>query len=831
MAKLILNDLANLQNENTAVSTINNNSNAIETAMENTLSRDGTAPNQMGANLDMNSWHISNLPEPSSDTDPIRLIDLTNVSQVTNVLHTASSSSVLIGTGTKTFTVPSGLGFFTGQYVLIQVSGSPNNYMLGRVTSYSGTTLVMNMTVTAGSGTFNNWLIDLSGPQGPLSIVYDTVTNAIAATIDPTVSFLPLAGRAAIGDGGDGLYDREVSMPADQGRFQSADGSWWHLVSRAVTPEMFGAKGDGTTDDRANLQTCFDFVSGRGGGVVDLTPNKNYRVVITSNLTGLDLSPNVTLRLNNSTISFECNGQVYGLRIMTGTRLYGPGTVRTTSSTGLGPFFTNQAIWHAPLTFGTGYGDSGTVAAPNPYVFSHDWIVDGVTVTSVRNDGGATIIGGYGDLYNGVIRNCIIPDNSTTACAIGFDWIPLGNLTSSDLNLSKTNYNAGTAYSLHPHHIVIENNSIGNMSMPYFTVPSIFGSHGIRLSGIYDCVVRNNSIESTTYAGIFITGGDLSFEFAPGVIRYNAMKDILIEGNNIKNANNGYGIFWDAYPDNVYAGVIAATYVPLFYYDGYFNNGIIRGNKLVGDANGNSLYEGILCVFTRGLTIEDNYVQGFIRGIRIYGGSKKVSVLRNDVTIAYNGGITVTESGSNPPQNTLVSRNWCHRNCSSGSTEGNIYINLASDTIVDDNYLGSNDEDNSLYGIVVDTSSTYTSVTNNFVYQTKASGTAFRFLQTNNNTAIWVFRDNRYVGADTFLTGPQIMPVRREYSVAVPGLIITHAEAQRNILPGDNTPPWGTWGLGSTILNVDATNTGEGAMSKCTSSGTPGTWKRLITLP
>lgn len=72
MAKLTLNDLTNLQNEATAVGTINNNSASTETALENTLSRDGTTPNQMEAVLDMNSNRIINLPEASSDTEPVR---------------------------------------------------------------------------------------------------------------------------------------------------------------------------------------------------------------------------------------------------------------------------------------------------------------------------------------------------------------------------------------------------------------------------------------------------------------------------------------------------------------------------------------------------------------------------------------------------------------------------------------------------------------------------------------------------------------------------------------------------------------------------------------
>ncbi len=64
MPKIILDDLTSIQNDPTAVDTINDNSALIEAAFENTLSRDGTSPNQMGADLDMNSHKILNLPAP-----------------------------------------------------------------------------------------------------------------------------------------------------------------------------------------------------------------------------------------------------------------------------------------------------------------------------------------------------------------------------------------------------------------------------------------------------------------------------------------------------------------------------------------------------------------------------------------------------------------------------------------------------------------------------------------------------------------------------------------------------------------------------------------------
>lgn len=76
MSKLVLTDLNNLENENSTIATLAANNAFTETAIENTLSRDGSSPNQMEANLDMNSNRILNLPAPINDNEPARIIDV-----------------------------------------------------------------------------------------------------------------------------------------------------------------------------------------------------------------------------------------------------------------------------------------------------------------------------------------------------------------------------------------------------------------------------------------------------------------------------------------------------------------------------------------------------------------------------------------------------------------------------------------------------------------------------------------------------------------------------------------------------------------------------------
>ncbi len=76
MTKITLNDVTNLSNQTSSQNTINNNNDTVVAGIENTLSRDGTSPNAMEANLDMNSNRILNLPEPSSVDQPLRLGDI-----------------------------------------------------------------------------------------------------------------------------------------------------------------------------------------------------------------------------------------------------------------------------------------------------------------------------------------------------------------------------------------------------------------------------------------------------------------------------------------------------------------------------------------------------------------------------------------------------------------------------------------------------------------------------------------------------------------------------------------------------------------------------------
>ncbi len=224
--KITLADVGSTQSVTSAAATVNANSALIETAFNNTVSRDGTTPNQMETSFDMNSNRILNLPQPIFDTEPIRLIDVGNASgyadaaaasaaaalvsqnsatasassastsaanalNYINGLFATSTTSLLIATGSKAFTIQTGKNMTPGQFLTAASNANSANYMHGVITSYNSGTgaLVLNVLDIGGSGTLADWNLAVSGTQGPQGIQGIPGTNgAVAVSGTPTVN-------------------------------------------------------------------------------------------------------------------------------------------------------------------------------------------------------------------------------------------------------------------------------------------------------------------------------------------------------------------------------------------------------------------------------------------------------------------------------------------------------------------------------------------------------------------------------------------------------------------------------------------------------------------
>lgn len=77
-----------------------------------------------------------------------------------------SNTSLVIGTGSKSFTTQSGYAYQPGNYIRASSAADGTNYMEGNITSYVGETLVISVTKTGGSGTKADWTFSLAGTPG-----------------------------------------------------------------------------------------------------------------------------------------------------------------------------------------------------------------------------------------------------------------------------------------------------------------------------------------------------------------------------------------------------------------------------------------------------------------------------------------------------------------------------------------------------------------------------------------------------------------------------------------------------------------------------------------
>src|SRR6266853_1777169 len=124
MSKITLNNVASLIDATTAANTINSNSTTIQTAFDNTLSRDGVQPNVMLNVIDMNGRQIINLPTPSTVNSPARLIDVVSNPTISIPGQGTSGHVVPFLDGNNTW---SGTDTFNGVVTLTATPVLPTN--------------------------------------------------------------------------------------------------------------------------------------------------------------------------------------------------------------------------------------------------------------------------------------------------------------------------------------------------------------------------------------------------------------------------------------------------------------------------------------------------------------------------------------------------------------------------------------------------------------------------------------------------------------------------------------------------------------------------------
>lgn len=104
--------------------------------------------------------------DAAADAEEARIATEAAAAAIATSLQGTSTTSIAIATGSKVFATQTGRAFGVGVYVLIQSAANSANFMHGRVTAYAAGSLTVNVTAFGGTGTLNDWVISVSGPQG-----------------------------------------------------------------------------------------------------------------------------------------------------------------------------------------------------------------------------------------------------------------------------------------------------------------------------------------------------------------------------------------------------------------------------------------------------------------------------------------------------------------------------------------------------------------------------------------------------------------------------------------------------------------------------------------
>lgn len=273
MTKLVQNDIASLTNEQSALAALNSNYASLEVWSDSVLSRDGTSPNQMNADLDMNSNRILNLPEPANGSEPLRLQDVGTLNGgglvgtvQANYITTSANSSL---NNERVLAVGTGLSLTDG--------GAGGNLTINPANDLGAVEgLATNGLATRTAA--NTWTTrTLTGTANEI-----TSTNGDGVAGNPTLSLptsLTFTGKTVTG----GTF----SGPAITGTADIQQNMQW---SGDISPTSFATQQDNYNPTNLATATVLRLTATANSDVTGLSGGADGRVIIVHNIGSFNIT-------------------------------------------------------------------------------------------------------------------------------------------------------------------------------------------------------------------------------------------------------------------------------------------------------------------------------------------------------------------------------------------------------------------------------------------------------------------------------------------------------------------------------------------------------------
>lgn len=279
-------EVLNLANPVSALAVLEANNDAIEAAFDNTISRDGSTPNQMEADFDLNSHQLLNVADPVADTDgvnkrSVRLLVDEFAAQIVNTAvfgtqivdtfppATAGQTSVLL-------TQPPGSLQNTAVFVNGQAKRPGVDFSLA---APDLRTVVFTVPLNLNDVVFARYSKALpTGITLADSVLYDPAAGGGQTTVENYLDELWTnqgAARIRVRQSGIGAIDRSMQ---DE-------------VRDIVHVKQFGATGLGVVDDTSAIQAALTHAGTLGRPAVVFMPNGTYRMAA-----GVTVPLNVSIR-------------------------------------------------------------------------------------------------------------------------------------------------------------------------------------------------------------------------------------------------------------------------------------------------------------------------------------------------------------------------------------------------------------------------------------------------------------------------------------------------------------------------------------------------------